>query len=73
MQRTEPSELRRLRLRRGLWLKDVACGTLYTVSHLSNVERGRQSAGRKLVAALADFYDMPPGRMLGICRRTFNP
>lgn len=61
------SELRKMRLKLGLWLKDVAVGTGYTISHISYVERGRDRAGRKMVARLAEFYGIPEKRMARIC------
>lgn len=64
--------VRRLRRARGLVLRDFEekierpDGGHYSLSYFSRLERGSSSAPLYVYIALAEFFGLPPGRLLGV-------
>jgi transcriptional regulator with XRE-family HTH domain len=65
--------LRRLRLQRGLSIRDVADGCGISQSFLSMVERGDSDISLGRLAKIADFFEHDIGSLLGYSTRLSKP
>jgi transcriptional regulator with XRE-family HTH domain len=58
-------ELREVRLRKGLTLREVAAKALVSLGYLSEVERGRKEASSEMLASICEAHEITLSQLLG--------